>query len=299
MAEASDLPPLAALRVFEAAARLLSFTKAAQELGMTQAAVSYQIKILEERVGAPLFLRQPRQVALTEVGARFSPTVSDAFERLRDAYKDARGESRSVLAVSSAVTFASNWLAPRLGLFQLEHPHIAVRLDTEPRNRDFSREQVDVGIRGGHGKWPGLTAHQLMPITFTPMLSPKLLERTGPLTEPRDLLQLPIIDASDPWWPLWLRSVGLPPDSLAERPHHDLGSQAIVANAALAGNGVAMLTPMFFTDALRSGALVQPFEHLGLDGQSYWLIHADTRRNVPKIRAFRDWLLDQFSVRPN
>ncbi|GHD06956.1 LysR family transcriptional regulator [Tianweitania populi] len=235
---------------------------------------------------------------LTEVGARFSPSVSDAFERLREAYKDARGESRSVLALSSVATFASNWLAPRLGLFQLEHPHIAVRLDTESRNRDFTREQVDVGIRGGFGKWPGLAAHKLMPITFTPMLSPLLLNRAGPLNEPADLLRLPIIDAFDPWWASWLESVGLPPDSLATRPRNDLESQAIAASAALAGNAVAMLTPAFFGEALRSGALVQPFEHLGSDGQNYWLVHAESRRNVAKIKAFREWLLDQFKAGP-
>jgi LysR family glycine cleavage system transcriptional activator len=294
MSALSDLPPLAALRVFEAAARLLSFTKAAEELGMTQAAVSYQIKVLEERVGSPLFLRRPRQVELTEVGARFSPRVSDAFERLRDAYRDARGESRSVLAVSSVATFASNWLAPRLGLFQLQHPYIAVRLDTDSRNRDFTREQVDVGIRGGFGVWPGLTAHKLMPITFAPMLSPRLLERVGPLREPADLLRLPIIDASDPWWPVWLESVGLPADGLAASPANEMESQAISANAALAGHAVAMLTPAFFQDALSSGTLVQPFETLGRDGQHYWLVHAEARGKVPKIKAFRDWVLDQF-----
>lgn len=294
MSALSDLPPLAALRVFEAAARLLSFTKAAEELGMTQAAVSYQIKVLEERVGSPLFLRRPRHVELTDVGARFSPRVSDAFERLRDAYRDARGESRSVLAVSSVATFASNWLAPRLGVFQLQHPHIAVRLDTDSRNRDFTREQVDVGIRGGFGVWPGLTAHKLMPITFAPMLSPRLLERVGPLREPADLLRLPIIDASDPWWPVWLESVGLPADGLAASPANELESQAISANAALAGHAVAMLTPAFFQDALSTGALVQPFSTLGRDGQHYWLVHAEARGKVPKIKAFRDWVLDQF-----
>lgn len=294
MADEDRLPPLAALRVFEAAARLLSFTKAAEELGMTQAAVSYQIKVLEERVGAPLFLRRPRQVELTEVGARFSPPVSDAFERLRSAYKDARGESRSVLAVTSTPTFASSWLAPRLGQFQLKHPLIAVRLDTEPRNRDFAREQVDVGIRGGFGRWPGLAAHELMPITFAPMLGRELFERVGPLKDPADLLRLPIIDPSDVWWDLWLKDVGVSQGSLKDRPPNDLGSQALAASAALAGHGVAMLSPVYFEDALRSGALVQPFEHLGRDGQHYWLVHAEARRNVAKIKAFREWVLDQF-----
>src|SRR5512145_2301762 len=123
---ASELPPLAALRVFEAAARHLSFTRAADELGMTQAAVSYQIKVLEERVGAPLFLRRPRQVGLTETGARLQPAVSEAFRQLRTAYAEARGAGGATLVVSTVLTFASNWLARRVGSFQIANPGISV-----------------------------------------------------------------------------------------------------------------------------------------------------------------------------
>lgn len=287
--------PLAALRVFESAARLLSFTRAAEDLRMTQAAVSYQIKVLEERVGAPLFLRRPRQVELTEVGARLAPVVSDAFERLRTGYDEARGETRSVLALTSTSTFASHWLAPRLGLFQLKHPQIAVRLDTENRNRDFVREQVDVGIRGGYGTWAGVAAHKLVPITFTPMASPALLERLGKPKRPSDVLRLPIIDTSDIWWRIWFKQVGLAEDALQSHPQNDLGAQSLTASAALAGQGVAMLTPLFFQDALSRGALVQLFPDLGSDGQHYWLVYALGRRNTPKIKVFRDWLLDQFA----
>ncbi|MBP0438989.1 LysR substrate-binding domain-containing protein [Tianweitania sediminis] len=286
--------PLAALRVFEAAARLLSFTRAAEDLRMTQAAVSYQIKVLEERVGAPLFLRKPRHVELTEVGARLAPIVSDAFERLRSGYDEARGETRSVLAVTSTSTFASHWLAPRIGLFQLQHPQIAVRLDTENRARDFTREQVDVGIRGGYGVWPGVAAHKLLPITFTPMASPALLHRLGTPKRPSDILQMPIIDTSDIWWRLWFKHVGIAEDSLESHPQNDLGAQSMTSSAALAGRGVAILTPLFFQEALASGALVQLFPDLGSDGQHYWLVYAQARRNIAKIKAFRDWLLDQF-----
>jgi LysR family glycine cleavage system transcriptional activator len=129
----SELPPLAAIRVFEAAARHLSFTRAAAELGMTQAAVSYQIKILEERVGAPLFLRLPRQVKLTKTGAGLAPAVSDAFEQLRVAYAGARGAGRATLVITTVLTFASNWLSRHLGSFQIANPDIAVRLDTTSR----------------------------------------------------------------------------------------------------------------------------------------------------------------------
>jgi LysR family glycine cleavage system transcriptional activator len=123
----SKLPPLTAIRAFEAAARHESFTKAAAELGMTQAAISYQVKLLEDRVGAPLFLRQPKKVVLSEVGKRLAPQVSEAFQRLEAAFAAMRGTAEGVLSVTSVHTFATNWLVPRLGTFQLAHPDIAVR----------------------------------------------------------------------------------------------------------------------------------------------------------------------------
>src|SRR5689334_20848898 len=156
---ATSLPPLAAVRVFEATARHLSFTRAAAELGMTQAAVSYQIKLLEERIGVPLFLRRPRQVALTEAGQRFAPQVTEAFALLADAYAAVRGIAEGTLVISTIQTFASNWLARHLGSFHLLHPSLAVRLETQSRMVDFAREEIDVGIRSGGGKWPGLVVH--------------------------------------------------------------------------------------------------------------------------------------------
>ena len=141
---------------------------------MTQAAVSYQIRMLEERVGAPLFLRRPRQVALTEAGQRLAPAVTEALYLLREAYAAARGGAQGMLVVSTLLTFASNWLAQHLGSFQLAHPALAVRLDTSNRLVDFAREEIDVAIRSGGGKWPGMAVHQLFHADFTPMLSPKL-----------------------------------------------------------------------------------------------------------------------------
>ena len=191
----SELPPLSAIRVFEAAARHASFTKAAAELGMTQAAVSYQMKVLEERIGAPLFLRRPRQVALTDVGQRLAPAVTEAFALLSEAYAVARGGAQGTLCVTTVLTFASNWLARHLGSFQLAHPSLAVRLDTDSRMVDFAREDVDIGIRSGSGNWPGLAKHKLFDLDFTPMLSPKLAESIGGVKEPADLLRLRILDS--------------------------------------------------------------------------------------------------------
>ena len=292
---AEQLPPLAAIRVFEAAARHASFTKAATELGMTQAAVSYQIKLLEERVGAPLFLRKPRQVVLTETGARLAPAVSDAFGILSEAYAAARAGSGGTLCISTVLTFASNWLARHIGSFQLRHPVIAVRLDTSSHMVDFSREEVDIGIRSGDGKWPGLVTHLLFRAQYAPMLSPRLAESIGGIKEPADLLKLRILDPSDVWWKRWFELAGVPADSLEGRPDASMGSQAYEANAAMAGQGVAILTRKFFTSELAEGRLIQPFDLLGDDGHAYWLVYPEARRNVPKIRAFRDWLLPEIS----
>ncbi|MBT1157995.1 transcriptional regulator GcvA [Aminobacter anthyllidis] len=292
---AEQLPPLAAVRVFEAAARHASFTKAANELGMTQAAVSYQIKLLEERVGAPLFLRKPRQVMLTEAGARLAPAVSAAFNILSEAYAEARAGSGGTLCISTVLTFASNWLARHIGSFQLRHPAIAVRLDTSSHMVDFSREAVDIGIRSGDGNWPGLAKHLLFRAQYAPMLSPRLAESVGGIKEPADLLKLRILDPSDVWWKRWFELAGVPTDSLEGRPDTSMGSQAYEANAAMAGQGVAILTQKFFTSELAEGRLIQPFDLLGDDGHAYWLVYPEARRNLPKIRAFRDWILPEIA----
>lgn len=287
----TGMPPLTAIRAFEAAARHLSFTRAAAELGMTQAAVSYQIRLLEERVGVPLFLRQPRQVALTEAGARFAPKVTEAFALIGEAYAEVRNRAEGTLVISAIQTFASNWLARYLGSFQMACPALAVRLEVTSHLVDFSREEVDVGIRSGGGKWPGLISHKLFPAGFTPMLSPKLAASIGGLKEPADLLRLPIVDQTDPWWLQWFEMAGVDPGDFGKRPGISLGSQAFEANAAMAGQGAAILTPALFTAELADGRLIQPFELVGDDGHSYWLVYPEGRRNTPKIRAFREWLL--------
>ena len=287
MPMADHIPSLAAIRVFEAAARLMSFTRAAEELGMTQAAVSYQIKLLEERVGEPLFLRRPRQLVLTEIGLRLAPEMNRAFEILRDAFADlARDEG--TLIVNTMHTFASQWLAPRLGTFQLMHPQLSVRLETTSRVVDFTREEVDLVVRAGKGVWPGLVAHKLLDVHLTAMMSPKL---AASVKEPADVLRLPLIDSRDPWWVTWLDAYGLPTDVLERQPAPSLGMQALDAQAAMADMGVALLTPAYYRQELASGRLVQPFDLIIDEGQGYWLAYPESRRNVPKIKKFRDWIV--------
>lgn len=287
------IPPLAAIRVFEAAARLLSFTRAAAELGMTQAAVSYQIKVLEERVGTPLFLRRPRGVALTEAGQRLAPEITRAFGILREAFADLSEANGGTLTVNTMHTFAAQWLAPRLGIFQLRHPEIGVRLETTQRLVDFAREEVDVVIRAGMGRWPGLIAIKLLDVRFTPMLSPALAASIGGVHEPADILKLPLLDSTDPWWLRWLDAYGLPHDVLRHQKAPSTNVQTFDAIAAMAGQGVALLTPEYFQRELDEGRLIQPFERVIAEGTAYWLAYPESRRNVPKIRAFRDWIVEE------
>lgn len=290
--------PLNALRVFDAAARHGSFTKAGEELGMTQTAVSYQIKLLEENIGEPLFLRRPRQVQLTDAGERLAPKVSDGFDMLRDAVASVRQEAEAALIIHSTPTFASQWLARHLGSFQLAHPNVSVRLATADRLVDFSREPADVGIRSGTGDWPGLVAHRIFPVDFTPMLAPELARSIGGIHEPADLLKLRIIDPGDPWWQQWFEAAGVPGVDLTDRPASRLGSQSFEARAAIAGQGVAILTPAFYPDEVASGRLYAPFDLRCSDGHHYWLVYPHGRRNTPKIRLFREWIFRELQIAP-
>lgn len=292
MPVATLLPPMAAVRVFEAAARHGSFTRAAEELGMTQAAVSYQIKLLEERVGGPLFLRRPRQVELTELGQSLAPSVTQAFELMRSAFSSIREDKQGTLVITSLQTFSAQWLVRHLGGFQLERPGIAVRLQSSDAVMDFMREDIDVGIRTGYGDWPGLKAHMLVPSFFTPMLSPELADSIGGVKEPADLLKLPLLESADPWWRLWFEAAGVSGHDLGQRPGSRFGAQTLEASAAMAGQGVAILTPALHREELEAGRLVQPFDLVcAAEKHGYWLVYPEARRNTPKIKAFREWLL--------
>ncbi len=176
--------PLNALRVFEAVARLGSFTKAGEELGMTQTAVSYQVKLLEESIGEPLFLRRPRQISLTDTGERLAPRVTEGFAILSEAVASVSAAAEEMLLIHSTPTFAAQWLARHIGSFHLKYPSTAVRLKTSDTLIDFSRKSADLALRSGKGNWPGLRSHMLMKVTFTPMLAPALAEfdRRHPFT---------------------------------------------------------------------------------------------------------------------
>ncbi|MES2494926.1 MAG: transcriptional regulator GcvA [Pseudomonadota bacterium] len=287
---ARQIPPLGAVRVFEAAARHLNFTRAAEELAMTQAAVSYQIKVIEDRLGTPLFIRSGRRVSLSPAGQRLAPFVSAAFDQLDEAFAKVRQDESGVLTISAAPGIAASWLGPRLTRFHLTKPDIAVRLLATNDLADFTRDDVDVGIRTGPGDWPGLRAIELFPAEYTPMCSPSYLERMGPFTDPAQLLGTLRMNSDDVWWRVWFAQSGVTvPEDLGRNMFH-VDSQVIEGMAAIAGQGVAMLTPRFWPFEIETGRLVQIFPHVG-GGSSFWLVYPEHKHGSAKVKAFREWLM--------
>ncbi len=285
------LPPLAAVRVFEAAARHENFTAAGAELAMTQAAVSYQVKLLEDRLGTALFRRERGRVLLTESGRRIATKLSQAFDRIDEAFSSVRADDEAMLTISTSVTFASAWFAWRLGSFQLANQTMGVRLLTSDELVDFAREEVDVGVRSGKGGWDGLCEHLLFRVDFTPMCSPGFLARHGGRISMEQMLTLPWISPDDIWWDVWLEEMGLSAPDRQSRKGVLIETQAHVGHAAMAGQGIAMLTPYFWRNDMAEGRLVRLFDHAGTRGYGYYLVYPEYRRNVPKIRRFREWLL--------
>ncbi|MGO6984299.1 LysR substrate-binding domain-containing protein [Rhizobium leguminosarum] len=287
------LPPLAAIRAFEAVARKLSFTRAAEELGMTQAAVSYQIKLLEERLHAKLFVRLPHGVALTEEGQRIAPNISEAFDLLHETFDDLERAHQETLAVSTTNGFAALWLVPRLDRFRLAQPQITVRIETTDRVVDFEQEDIDVAIRAGDGKWPGLVAVKVHDVHYAPMLSPKLAAAIGGVREPADIMKLPLLDPQNSLWAEWLCSHDLPIDILERQSSPSLGTQVFSAPAAMDGRGVALLTPNYFRRELAEGRLIRPLAETSKAVWAYWLAYPERSRRVRKVNAFRTWLMEE------
>lgn len=288
--------PLSAIRVFEAAARLKSFTRAAEELGVTQAAVSWQVKALEQQLDQPLFNRLPREVTLTPPGERLSRVATEALSLLRSAVSDLVETEEGVLSITTVQSLGGQWLAPRLGGFQIAHPRLAVRLEASSRVIDIAREGVDLALRGGQGQWSGMTAHFLIPAVQTPLCTPQFLARVGGVEWPDDLMDLPRIGVAREWAE-WFQAAGV---SASDRAAPRLASdaQALEVASALAHHGVALGSPIFFARELAEKRLIQPFETVARYTGGYWLAYPSDRARVRKIAAFRDWVLAQAAADP-
>jgi LysR family transcriptional regulator of beta-lactamase len=280
--------PLKALRVFEASARHLSFTLAAQELNVTQAAVSQQVRMLEDRLGSMLFKRVPRGLALTDEGRALLPVLSDAFGRIEAVLKQFEGgRLREVLTVGVVGTFAVGWLMPRLKSFRDTHPFVELRLLTHNNLVDLAAEGLDFAIRFGEGGWPGTDETLLLDAPLAVLCAPSVADR---LTAPADLTRETLLRSyrADEWQ-IWFAAAGLEPWTL-NGPVFD--SSRLMVEAAVQGAGVALAPACMFASELRRGALVRPFDtEVSIGG--YWLTWLKSRGMSPGMQAFRDWVIAQ------
>lgn len=288
------LPPLTAMRSFEVAARHLSFTKAAEELFVTQAAVSHQIKALERDLGVSLFRRLNRTLALTDEGQALLPYVRDAFDQLNAGVQQLEQLCcTGALTISTTPSFAGHWLIGRLGRLRSQHPDIELRLTATEREVDLLREGVDCGVRHGLGDWPGLRADRLFQAMIVPVCSPSLLNGSLPLNEPADLAHHTILHAMDgaDEWLVWLRAAGAEGLDIGHGLQFDNGDLAL--KAAMSGIGIAMGRRPLIDDDLAAGRLVEPFD-LEFDEQcAYYFIAPEATAEQPKVEVFRSWILDE------
>jgi LysR family glycine cleavage system transcriptional activator len=288
-----QLPPLNAVRIFEAVIRHGSLTKAAAELNMSQSAVSYQVKRLEDFAGSPLLRREARGVSLTTRGSQLAPVIRRSLADLETAFRRQRSGAEKILAITTFQTIANVWLAPRIGSFQIAHPDIAVRIELSAQLVDLSSSEFDVAIRSGKGGWEGLASDFLFAQSFTAVASPLYIERHGRPAHPVELLtsRHTLIAPSDDWWPLWFAKAGVPAATLQQDQGIDVEYQHTAALVSASGHGVALVTPSLHREELAAGRLIQLFDVIADAGASYWLVYRPELARLHKLRAFRDWAL--------
>ncbi|MEI9987678.1 MAG: transcriptional regulator GcvA [Aliidongia sp.] len=291
----SRLPPLNALRAFEAAARHLSFLKAAEELHVTPGAVSQQVKALEEQLGIMLFRRLPRGVLLTDAGQLYGKRLAEIFDEIRRATADVVREAQpSGLTVSTMLSFAARWLIPRLGAFNLAHPDVTVRVLADGRLTDFATEDVDLALRYGPGNYPGLHVELIFPETVFPVCSPALMTGLHPLLSFDDLRHHTLLhDEPNPSyhnlsWQHWLAMQGV--HHLDTRPGPRFSYTHMSLQAAVGGMGVALGTDILADEDLAAGKLVRPFPHGLKSEHAYWLVCPEAALARPRVKAFREWI---------
>lgn len=287
------LPSLNGLRAFECAARHLSFTRAAEELNVTQTAISHQIRRLEDELGVRLFLRSKDGLTLTDEGNAYFPGVRSAFLELRHSTERLLESSdHSVLTISTLVSVASKWLLPRLPSFREAYPEIDVRISAMTRLVDFRKVGVDAAIRYGNGEWPGLRADWLMSDEIFPVCSPRLLTGDKPLKTPADLAHHPLLQVSGLTandWNDWLHAAGLPPlTAKGPRLTFDLAMMAV--QTAIDGQGVCIGRSTYVDDDLRAGRLVAPFDLRLKSSSGFYFVTPQENAESKKIVAFRQWL---------
>ena len=294
------LPPLNGLRAFEAAARHLSFTKAAEELSVTQAAISHQVKGLEDQLGLKLFRRFNRRLMLTDAGQLYLPALTEAFDGIDAATRRLRAaEETGPLKVSVATSFAAKWLLPRLPDFHARHPDIDVQVSAHDRLVDFLREDFDMGVRFGRGRYPGLRVDLLFEDTISPVCSPRLREGAHPLRTPADLrhhtlLHDEVPQDEFPSWRKWLAAAGVTgvDPERGQRYSHS----SLVIQAAVDGQGVALTRDSLVGLDVEAGRLVRPFGPDLPTNFACYVVAPEATAGRPKVAAFRDWLFDRVAA---
>lgn len=287
------LPPLTALRAFDAAARHMSFAKAAEELSVTPAALSFQIKSLEAHLGAPLFRRLNRAVELTDAGRALAPDAQAGFETLTNGWRAAqRTQDHQSLTVTAGPAFTAKWLAPRLYDFAQEHPEIELRFSASLRRMDFMRDDIDVAIRFGYGPDPGLYSLPLAKEWVTPVMLPEMAAR---FPTPESLVDAVLIidesiDFLDPPtdWAAWSRGIGIAP-LVPGGPRFSQADHAM--DAALAGIGVALGRRALVIKDLAEGRLVAPYGKALQTGARFRFLCPEGAETRPQIAAFQEWIL--------
>src|SRR6266513_3199705 len=289
------LPPLNALKAFEAAARHESFTRAAEELCVTQGAVSHQVKALETELAIKLFNRERQRLIITEAGRDYLAVVRDALDRIAAGTERLlQRQSAGVLTVSTSPDFAAKWLVHRLGHFAEAHTGIDLRVSATLHHVDFAREEVDLAVRHGDGNWPGLDAVRLSPEQLFAVCSPKLLSSRRRLAKPADLLKSPLIHMDNRTdWNNWLREADLDETGVTHGPV--LNRASMVIDAAINGQGIALARTTLAAWDLIIGHLVRPFAETLRLSKTYWIVCPKVTATLPKIVTFRDWLLAEAS----
>jgi len=291
-----QLPPLNALRAFEAAARSESFTRAAEELCVTQGAVSHQVKALEIELGLQLFKRARNGLVITDAGRDYLAVVRDVFEQLELATDRLLQRQRSgTITVSTSPDFAAKWLVSRLGRFAEAYPEIELKLAALMHRVDFAQEDVDLAIRHGDGQWPEVDAVNLCDEELFPVCSPSLMTSRGGLQKPKDVLRFPLLHLDNRRdWARWLEAAGASGEGLLHGPI--LNHASMLIDAAIDGQGIALARTMLAASDLIAGRLVRPFPAAIPLRNTYWIVCPKATRALPKIVAFRDWLFEEVAA---
>jgi len=287
----SRLPPLNALKAFESAARHLSVKLAAEELCVTPGAVSQMLKTLEAHLGVKLFQRVPRGIFLTDAGRDYLPSIRNAFRQIADASRRVTASVEvGTLTVSVTPFFASAWLVPRLASFQHTHPEIDLQIVTGNTLVDFSRNGVDVAVRHGLGRYPGLRSDRVVTVEMVVVAAPSLVARLGRPASPDELAGWPQVhDAERKGWSLWFQANGIAEVRTPRGPSFDDGS--LLLKAVLTGQGAGLLPAAMVADQIARGDLIQLQDTAHLEEFAYYLVCPHNRQSLPKVAAFREWIL--------